>query len=107
MDFLDLPTPIFLQHSGELFEARDAGGCLTGARELWRGAVGCPDFDIWRYEAWEGDLPRPDSQEKNGGGQDFLEISGKESEISDYNDLRAITQILEENKSMQSFSKLF
>ena len=47
----------------------EAEECLTEARELWRGEAGGPDFDIWRYEAWEGDLPRPDSQEKTGGGQ--------------------------------------
>ena len=40
----------------------EAEECLTEARELWRGEAGGPDFDIWRYEAWEGDLPRPDSR---------------------------------------------
>src|SRR4030042_178519 len=74
LDAIDsLGTPAWANPPGRLhghtFLDR-AEGCLTGARELWRGEVSGPYFDIWPDEAWEGDLPRPDSQEKNGGGQE-------------------------------------
>jgi len=70
--FGSLGTPAWANPPGRLHGHTFFGwsrGCLTEARELWRGEAGGPDFDIWRYEAWEGDLPRPDVQGKIEGGQ--------------------------------------